>query len=234
MKKIVAVVFSAALFLGLGSQVYASENVPQQDDLQQVLAMIDKSNQDIEEKIEKAVAKADKLQEDYLLDIQKIEEGDQVVKLQNEKEKVLADLEKAKHDEKKADELNKKLQDLDKRMNEEREKIHVKMADIQGDIEEATAQLQSPGKKDDKELNDKLNKLQNQLDKKTGKYEERTKKFTEELEKIIQDVYDETLKISNETIAKAAEKGVVAEQYWVQVEFAGKLVWIDPVRVVGP
>ena len=60
-----------------------------------------------------------------------------------------------------------------------------------------------------------------------------TTKYNEKLDAIIERVYEETLQLSNETLAKAAEYGVMAECSWVLVEFADRSVLIDPIRVVG-
>ncbi|MFC6040555.1 hypothetical protein ACFPYN_14100 [Paenisporosarcina macmurdoensis] len=58
-------------------------------------------------------------------------------------------------------------------------------------------------------------------------------KYNEKLDEIIERVYEETLQLSNETLAKAAEYGVMAECSWVLVEFADRSVLIDPLRIVG-
>lgn len=60
-----------------------------------------------------------------------------------------------------------------------------------------------------------------------------TANYDKELDEIITRVYDETLALSQETIAKAAEKGVIAECSWKLVRFADRYEWIDPIRVVG-
>lgn len=58
-------------------------------------------------------------------------------------------------------------------------------------------------------------------------------KYNEKLDAIIERVYEETLQLSNETLAKAAEYGVMAECSWVLVKFADRSVLIDPLRIVG-
>ena len=85
MKKVLSIVFSATLFLGVGSPAFAAEK----DNVGKVLELIEKTNQEIDKKIEKAVEKADDLQSDYLEDVRKIEESKEIVKLKEEKEKVL-------------------------------------------------------------------------------------------------------------------------------------------------
>lgn len=60
-----------------------------------------------------------------------------------------------------------------------------------------------------------------------------TKAYNANLDVIIDDVYNETLKMSADTIALSAEAGIEAECSWVLVRFAHRLVWIDPIRVIG-
>lgn len=102
--------------------------------------------------------------------------------------------------------------------------------------------------KTNKEISEKVDKavvkadqLQSEYKEEVGKlpegstemYNKLTQKYNEKLDKIISDVYEETLKMSQKTITKAAEYGVEAECSWVEVRFADRKVWIDPVRVVG-
>ncbi|WP_059171714.1 hypothetical protein [Bacillus sp. FJAT-27445] len=137
LKKVLSIFFTAVLVLGLGSPAFANEG----KDVAKALSLIEKTNMEISEKVEKAVEKADKLQAEHLQEIKKIEGN-------------------------------------------------------------------------------------------TAMQEKLTKKYNEKLDKIIADVYEETLKMSQKAITKAAEYGVIAECSWVLVRFADREVWIDPVRVV--
>lgn len=228
MKKVLSILFSAAVFLGIASPAFAAG-----DDYQKGIEIIEKANKEIDKKIEEAVTKADKLQADYLLDIRKIEEGDQIVKLKNENEKALSDLEAAKNNVKKQEELNKKLAEINTKLEEEQAKINSKITELNEEINKATGQLFSGDGKDVQKLEEKIDKLNQKLNEKSAKYDEKTKRFTKDLDKAISDVYEETLKMSNDTIKKAAKKGVQAECSWKLVRFADKWVWIDPIRIVG-
>ncbi|MCM3764194.1 hypothetical protein [Neobacillus niacini] len=228
MKKVLAILFSAAVFLGIASPAFAAE-----DDYQKGIELIEKTNKEIDKKIEEAVGKADRLQADYLLDIRKIEEGDKIVKLKGEKEKALSDLEVAKNDIKKQNELHKKLAEINAKLDEQQAKINSKITEINQEIDKITGQLLSGDGKDVQKLEEKINKLNQNLDEKSAKSEEKTKRFTKELDKVITGVFEETLIMSNETIKKAAKKGVQAECSWQLVRFADKWVWIDPIRIVG-
>ncbi|WP_042459964.1 hypothetical protein [Neobacillus dielmonensis] len=228
MKKGISILFLTVLLLCIGTPAFAAED----KDVKEALALIEKTNTEIDEKIKKAVERADSLQEDYLRDVRKIEAGDQIIKLEDEKGKVLTDLNGAKNDADKA-KLSQKLNEINAKMIEEQAKIEAKMAEIEQEISGVTAQLGPTDDKDTKKLEDKLNRLNAKLNEKATKSQEKTQKFTNDLDKVITDVYNDTFKISAETIKRAAAKGVQAECSWKLVRFANKWVWIDPIRVVG-
>ncbi|WP_409304836.1 hypothetical protein [Peribacillus sp. SCS-155] len=227
MKKVLAILFSALLFLSVGSPAFASTD----DDISKALEMIGKTNREIDEKIQNAVKKADELHGKYLYEVRKIEEGDKVVKLKEEKAKTLAELDQARDADSRS-KLNEKLLEIDRKLAEEQSRIQSQMAAIEAEIETTTYQMVTEEDKDEKKINEKINKLKEKLDSKSLKYQEKTKQFTEDLDKVITTVYNETLKMSNEAIKKAAEKGVIAECSWTLVRFADRWVWIDPVRVI--
>ncbi|WP_421382334.1 hypothetical protein ACOJQI_22460 [Bacillus salacetis] len=232
MKKLFSTLVVAAMFLGLGSNAFAAE---EDNDVERAMEMIEKTNVEIEEKVLKAVEKADNLQQDYLTEIRQVEEGKEVVKLKEEKEKALIELEINRHDQKKFEKILEKIEKVDAKIDEEKDKIDSKITEIEQEIDELETELFSPdvSDKEKEKLNKKIVKLGEKLTKKAEKAEEKTNKYTEGLEKVIEKVYDETLKMSNETIEKAAELGVQAECSWKLVRFADKWVWIDPIRVVG-
>jgi glutamyl-tRNA reductase len=104
------------------------------------------------------------------------------------------------------------------------------LAAVREEIEKL--QLFTPeNEKDLQKLDKKIEKLNEQINRKLEKYNNRTEKFTKDLDKLIRDLYNVTLKMSTDTINKAAEKGIQAEASWTLVELGGKWVWIDPIRV---
>lgn len=217
-----------SLSFGPMDLVSASDN----QDIQKALDEINKTNEKIEVKIEKAVKKADELQEDYLLEVRKIEEGD-LFKLNNEKADILVELEKHKNDHEKRSKLEEKLQKIDMKLVEKQEKLNVQMREIELEIEANLASLSSDHQLNKEAIEKKLLQLNKKLSNTSEKHEKVTAKYVEDLDKVIADVYLETLEMSNKTIAEAAEKGVQAECSWKLVRFADKWVWIDPIRVVG-
>ena len=91
MKKIFTVLFTALLFLGLSTNVFAASD----EDYTKGLQLIEQANLSIDEKIAQGVAEADELQENYLFELGKVEawlesttDGKQVAKLNEEKDKL--------------------------------------------------------------------------------------------------------------------------------------------------
>jgi peptidoglycan hydrolase CwlO-like protein len=71
MKKLFSIVICQVMFLTIGFSSVAAE---EDKDQEKVLQLIEKTNQEIEEKIQKAVKEADELQADFLAKIREIEE----------------------------------------------------------------------------------------------------------------------------------------------------------------
>ncbi|MBS4206261.1 hypothetical protein [Lederbergia citrea] len=227
-RRLLVLLVLSVMMIGLGTSVSAAsdtENV-------KALELIEKTNREIDKEIEKAVKKADKLQADYIKDVKVIEEGKEVIKLKDEKEKLSSELETHKHDAKKIAKLEEDMLKIEEKLAKETAKIEKKISEIEADIQEITISLTLAEDKDSKKLHDKLEKLTKKLNKRIEKAEEKTEKYTKDLEKVITDNYNKTLEMSAETIAKVAEVGIIAECTWKLVRFADQWVWIDPVRVV--
>jgi peptidoglycan hydrolase CwlO-like protein len=227
LRKFVGVVFSALLISTFGTQAFAAEVTP--DSYAKALQAIEKTNSDIEAKIAKAVKDSDSLEAQYLQDVQKIEEGDTVVKLKDQKNKLEDDLSKT-NDPNKIIQIKNQLADLNSKLEAETAKIQSKIDAIQSQIAELQL-FTFNDDKDVKKIDDKIAKLNAKIVQKEQKYMDRTSKFTNDLDKLIDDLYDTTLKMSNETIKKASDQGIQAETSWVLVELGGRMVWIDPIRV---
>ncbi|TFE00178.1 hypothetical protein [Jeotgalibacillus sp. R-1-5s-1] len=67
MKKYIAILFSAVLFFGLGTGAFAADS---SSDTAKAYEMIDKTNAEIADEVEKAVEKSDKLYADYLASVE--------------------------------------------------------------------------------------------------------------------------------------------------------------------
>ncbi|WP_417897820.1 hypothetical protein ABN702_16245 [Bacillus haimaensis] len=105
MKKIMSLIFTAILMLGISSPVFASE----EKDIAKALEMIEQTNLEIEKKIEKGVTKADKLYAEYLMDIQRLEEDEKLENDLKKKEELSKEIE-AKYN-KKLDNIIAKVYD---------------------------------------------------------------------------------------------------------------------------
>ncbi|KAA0955175.1 hypothetical protein FQ085_15995 [Planococcus sp. ANT_H30] len=229
MKKFVSMSLMLVLLTGVASPAFATSD----KDYEEAIRMIEKTNLEIDKKIEKAVTEADELQAEYLLDIREIEEGGKIFDIQKEKNKILSEMEESKNDVNKQQKYEEKLLKLEAKLGEEQAKIEKEMKEISAEIEELTKIMILTEEKDSSKLNKQVNKLNEKLNKKSIKHAEITAEYTEDLNEVITKIYDVTLKMSAETIAKAASKGVEAECSWKLVRFADQWVWIDPIRVVG-
>ncbi len=59
------------------------------------------------------------------------------------------------------------------------------------------------------------------------------KHFEKELDKIIDKLLKSTNKKVEKTIKEAAKSGIKVEPFWIDVEIGGRIVSVDPCRVVG-
>lgn len=152
-------------------------------DAESVMALIEKTNGEIDDLIEQAAAEADKLEKKYTEDTNKTQKEAESLELEIEV-------------------LNSELSDADLK---EYEKIA-----------------------------NKIEKLTDKRSKESEKLARIQDKFDRELDELIESLLTITNEMSAETIAKAAEKGVIVECTWVLVELGGRMVWVDPLKVVGP
>ncbi|MDX8289310.1 hypothetical protein SLL00_05875 [Metabacillus indicus] len=228
MKKVVSLMFSAVLFLGVAFPAFAAES----PEVQKAFELIDRTNIEIDKKIEKAVNDADKLQANYLLEARKIEESKEVVKLKDEKQSVQSEIAALNKDQKKEEKLEQKLVQIEDKIIYHENKINEKLLQIQNEMEALTVELLNAQDKDKEKIQKKLAQLNASLNKKSEGLETLNKHYTGKLQTIIETVYNETLEMSAKTIEKAAQAGVIAECSWKLVRFADQWVWIDPVRVV--
>ncbi|WP_246944173.1 hypothetical protein [Bacillus pinisoli] len=235
MKKFMLSVLSALLLFSVATPAFANED----KDIEEALEMIGKTNIDIDKKIADGVEKADKLHVEYIEDFRVLEEQKEVVKLKEEKEKLSREARKARNDQRKIDRLQAQSTELDTLIEERQLEIERKIAEIQQNIYALTELLSTADGRVNDNMKTEAEKLLNRINEVAAhnaaideEIYEVTLKFTEELDKVITDVYNETIKMSNEVIKKAAEKGVIAECSWKLVRFADRWVWIDPVRVI--
>ncbi|MDR6124989.1 peptidoglycan hydrolase CwlO-like protein [Bacillus sp. SLBN-46] len=95
LKKVFAMLISILLLVAFGTSAFAAET--KSTDYDKVIASIEKTNYEIEEKIAKAVSDADKLEAKYISDIQKLDEGDtkyneRTEQFTNDLDKLITDL----------------------------------------------------------------------------------------------------------------------------------------------
>lgn len=229
MKKVISIFITLLLFLSLSMTTFAAEGY----DYQKGTEIIEKANLEIDEKIEKAVNEANKLQAQYLAEIREIEEGKESVKLQDEWAKANNELAEARKSGKDIEKYTDRIEQIEVALAFHEKRINDKITQLEKDIAEFNSSLETADGKNLEKLEGKVEKLNDKLIAKTEKAEEKTARYTEKLDEVIEKVFNETLKMSEEAIAKAAKEGVIAECSWKLVQFGHKSVWIDPIRIVG-
>ncbi|MGG4490212.1 hypothetical protein [Metabacillus idriensis] len=121
---------------------------------------------------------------------------------------------------------------LESRYVKEKQKTQERIVQVQSVITSLAIELQDEN--DDEKLLKKMENAEEKLLKENENLEKLQNKFNEKLDRLIQNLLDVTNEISADTISKAAESGITVECTWVLVEFGGKKVWVDPLKVVGP
>jgi len=80
------------------------------------------------------------------------------------------------------------------------------------------------------EMMDKTDaKIYAEIEKAVGKVD----KENADLDKIIEALIEKTEKIADKMVEKAAKDGVLVEKTYIEVEIGGRIVLVDPLRVVG-
>jgi polyribonucleotide nucleotidyltransferase len=219
MKKVLSILFSASLILGLGTNAIAGE-VKVEKEKQKAIELVNKTNEKIRKEIEKGVKKAEKLQADYYADVEKLQKKEVDLGSRTTVESV--------QDDNNIEEIDEIFSIIEEEVSQlaKNDDTSGEMVVISGKM----ATLISPEKPncDNKEI----------CKFKNGEplyenYIKLTDKYTSELEEIITSVYYETKKMSDDTITKVSEVGYIGECSWVKVEFGHLIVWIDPIRIVG-
>jgi hypothetical protein len=238
MRKLLSVFLSASLLFGIGTSV--SAEVETNSDLIKVQQMISKTNDKIEKEIKKGVDAAEKLREEYLSDIRKLEEKDNEKNLEREKINPATILENASLEETKYVEIQELLAALDEEIMIEQQILEITLAKTNiGTNEINQTSLQSDGGNISYSLEQTEELLQQQIEeilnekKLPEMYHDLTAKYYEKLIKIILNVFVQTQKLSEHTIDKVEELGFDAVCYWKLVHFADLKVYIDPISVVG-
>jgi hypothetical protein len=219
MKKLLSILFSVSLVLGLGTATLADGPVDKEK--QKAYKLIEKTNKEITHKIDKAVKEADKLQAKYFNDVQKLKKKEGVAE----------------------GDLAKSANQPEPNMNE----VQVLILQVEEELFTA-AKLENSYdhlllvEDNIKVIASVLAPCENPIDgickeengeKVYSEYKELTLKYLEELNKIIKDVYIETRALSEETIIIVRKVGINAVCDWIEVDFAHFTVWIDPIHIVG-
>jgi uncharacterized protein YoxC len=227
MKKILSILFTAFLILGIGTNTFAGEKIVDKEK-QKAIQLVNKTNDKIRKEIEKGVSKAEKLQADYNANVDDLRNKDKAFesKIAVHKIQDVGNIEEVNEVFSKIEEeLSNiaKTGDLYDEVVIANEQMPLIVSQLQFDCNQIVGATDFNG----------ICISENKEEPLSSDNTELTNKYISELEEIITTVYNETLKMSNETIIKVKELGYNAECSWVEVEFGHLKVWIDPIRIVG-
>lgn len=233
MKKLFSITLVMVLMFSLFAPVvHASES-----DLEKIISEVDKTNNQIDQMIYKAIEDAENEIIRYINDLETLEKGKEIIKLEKEitnlKEE-LDSLDIGKKDYQKK--YEKILNDIDKK-EEKISRIYQKQEDrankILNDIEKLKLDLANYENGSKKNINiiGSINKLQADLDKTDRDIQKLNEKLNEKIDKIILDLINDTNKVAANMMEKAAKDGYEVICELVEVEVGGQNVWIDPLRV---
>jgi hypothetical protein len=224
MKKVLSILFSASLILGMGTNAIAGEAKVEREK-QKAIELVNKTNEKIRKEIEKGVEEAEKLQAEYYADVEKLQ--------RKEKDIVNLTTFASLKDENNIEQINEIFSIIEKEVSKVAETgdSYSEMVIVNEEMTNLIS-LERVYCEDTEGVTIEICKVQNEEPLHT-QYTELTDKYTSKLEKIITNVYYKTQNMSSDTISKVMEVGYIAECSWVQVEFGHLKVWIDPIRIVG-
>lgn len=211
MKKVLSVLLSASLFLGLGTSAVAE--VKSINTLK-AYELIEETNKEIAEEINRGVEEAKKLQAEYLSDVRKLEKGKGNIELSS------------KLNDAKIEEIKSFLETLSNKKVEKNNKVQL----TKKEVNKVTELF---GFEDIYFVDDQssvYNEIFNNV--LSNEHQELTVNYYIELGEIISEVSNATLEMSQETIEEVSSV-VEAECFWVDVQFADLEVLIDPIHIVG-
>lgn len=220
-----------ALFLISGA-VFASPAAASstEDQQQEALRIIEQANEEIDTKIQIAVAEADILQQSYLQDIKDIEESRLADSLSAKLADLNAKIAAAANSAQKA-QLTAAAAEIQTKLNQENAKISADVAELKEASDDLIDQMFTPEGTDSAAVQAQADQLSDVVSIQSALIDARTQVYTAQLDNLITTLYDETLKIADDAIAQAAELGVTAEHFWKLVKIADREVWIDPINV---
>ena len=229
MKKLMVIMLALSMILSFTTSAFASTQDAQYE---QGLQLIEEANLAIDAKITIAVDQAEKLKNQYITEIRIIEEKE-IAKAQEEIVKLKGYIASGKYSKSDVNEMNRKIAELEEKISVISLNLEKALTSISQDIEEFMLLVGPEVTPTSEALYKALEELTTKLNKIGKKYVSSTDTYVKNLNKVITDCYNVTLVMSNEAIAKAAEKGIIAECSWKLVRFGHLWVWIDPIRIVG-
>lgn len=233
MKKLLSFILTTVFVLSLSAlPVRAAET-----EYERVLKDVNKTNVEISKLIYETVEEAEKEVAKYIAELEILEKGEDVVKLEGEisnLEEKISTLDSSKEDYQ--DKYEKILKELDKKKDQIlklTKKQEDAASELKNQLEEMKAELHNSenGSKKNIKIKGIINKFEAQIDKPNREIEELTDKINEKIDKIIERLINDTNKKAADMKNRAADKGFKVICELVEVEIDGKVILIDPLRI---
>jgi hypothetical protein len=229
LKKFLSILVCVSIVFGMATSTLAGvKNDPSEE--QKAMDLIEKTNDKINEKIAKAQTEAGKLFEEYLADVEGLNKEKGRVDGANANSQYSLYSNQPTEIDKDAFEAivltieEKLFNTIFSEVDNSDNQLHV----IQDEINQIKLLLGST-----KSTNTELASGNDPNAQLHWEYEELTNKYLKKLDRIITNVFNQTKKMSEQTIKKVEKYNVYAVCDWVKVQFGHKYVDIDPIRVVG-
>ncbi len=235
MKKLVSVILTMVFVLSLSvSSVLAAET-----DYNKILNDVNKTNMEINEMIYRAVEDAEEEAKNYIKDLQILEKGKDVIKLEDEIAELriqLYNLDNSKKDyQDKYDKILKELNNKEDQISKLVQKQENKMNKLLNELQELKLELDrfEEGSRNNVKIKNIINKFEAQIDKSNKQIQERTDKFNEKIDRIIERLINDTNQKAADMKNRAAGKGITVICELVEIQIGGQNILIDPLRIAG-
>jgi chromosome segregation ATPase len=204
-----------------------------------VIRNVEKTNKEISEEIQKAVADAQKVLDNYSYNLMSLEKGKEVAKIERELAKLERDLNEAQRGTKKYEKVLKDIEKSKEKIQRVQEKYESKSLTMKNEINELDLQLNllnidsKDYKKTEENLRKTLTKYNDVYDENFQEVQKLEDKYIEELDKIINDLLNVTNKKAGKMVEDAGKEGIIIICEWVDVKLGDRNVLVDPLRIAN-
>lgn len=235
MKKIISFILTTVFLMSLFAiPAYAADT-----EYDKVLSDVNRTNAEINKMITKSVAEAEKELDNYVANLEILEKGKDVIKLENEisdLNELMYGLDKSMKDyQEKYDKINSELSKKEDQLSKVIQKREDNISELRNNIENMNVELSNvpEGSKKAIKIKSIIDKFEVEIDKSDTEIQELTDKFNKKIDMIIDQLIHDTNRVATAMKNRAADKGFNVVCELVEVDIAGQSILIDPLRILG-